>query len=315
MTLRWGFIGAGAIASRALAPAVHAHPGSVLAVVGARDVDRAAALGPMRASSSYLDVVEDPGVDVVYVSLPPALHREWVVAALDAGKHVLCEKPLGCSAEDVVAMQAAAEAARRLLVEALMWMWQPRLDALLERVELIAPVRHVAAGFGFAGVAPGDFRLQSSMGGGALLDLGCYPLSAVHRVLGDRTLDAEVTASALQLGEVELEVRAVLDLPDVTAEVGVSMQRGLGQWLVVTGERGELEMRPDPYAGVTGGELLHSDGKTTHRLTFGDLDRYLAMVDGVAAAIGGDVTRLAVTPGQTLAVAILADRIRASWDS
>ncbi|HYN75561.1 MAG TPA: Gfo/Idh/MocA family oxidoreductase, partial [Candidatus Limnocylindria bacterium] len=124
--VRWGFLGAGFVASQALGPAVHAAEGAVLQVVGSRDVSRARALGPARAETSYQAVCDAQDVDVVYVALPNDDHQRWVCAALKAGKHVLCEKPLGLDAADVATMSAAAAAADRMLVEAAWNRWHPR---------------------------------------------------------------------------------------------------------------------------------------------------------------------------------------------
>lgn len=300
MTVRWGFIAAGAIATRSLAPAVHFHGGSVLQVAAARDPARAAALEPVRTADSYAEVVAADDVDAVYISLPPSMHEEWAVAALRAGKPVVCEKPMGCSADEVSRMQQVAESEQRLLVEALMWRWQPRVAEFATRVAAIEPVRRVSAGFGFGGLAVGDFRWQRSLGGGALLDLGCYPLSAAYAVIGDRLLDALVSARAVMAasgqGDADVRVDAVLDLGDIIVDLTVSMQDQLGQWLVVSGERGEVDLSPDPFTG-------------------GTFNPWAAMVDGVVRALEGDPSGLAVTPEATHAVAMLCDRIRAACDS
>ena len=98
MTVRWGFIGAGYVASRAMAPAVHATPNASLFAVASRNQDRSATLEPQVVHRSYQDLINDPMVDAVYISLTNAQHKEWVLAALNAGKHVLCEKPLAMNA-------------------------------------------------------------------------------------------------------------------------------------------------------------------------------------------------------------------------
>ena len=118
MTVRWGFIGAGYVASRAMAPAVHAANGAILHAVASRDAKRSAQLEPVVVHQSYRTLIDDPNVDAVYISLTNVQHKEWVVAALEAGKHVLCEKPLAMNGEEVRTMQAVAERHQRLLVEA-----------------------------------------------------------------------------------------------------------------------------------------------------------------------------------------------------
>ena len=136
--VRWGFLGAGFVASRGLAPAVHDATGAVLQVVAAREATRAALLEPVRAVDSYAAVCEADDVDVVYLSLPNDDHLPWVLTALGAGKHVLCEKPLGLDAAQVVDMMDAAQRAGTVLVEASWNRWHPRtrrVEALLGSVD------------------------------------------------------------------------------------------------------------------------------------------------------------------------------------
>ncbi|HST82829.1 MAG TPA: Gfo/Idh/MocA family oxidoreductase, partial [Kineosporiaceae bacterium] len=152
--VRLGFIGAGGIVQRALAPAVHAADGVVLQAAAARDQHRAAALEP--AGHSYADyhqLLADPTVDLVYVALDNAGHLPWTLAALAAGKHVLCEKPLGLDPAAVAAMTAAAAEHDRLLVEAFWYRWHPRtrrLEQLLTQGAL-GPVQQVESEFTFSG--------------------------------------------------------------------------------------------------------------------------------------------------------------------
>ncbi|MDQ1687508.1 MAG: D-xylose 1-dehydrogenase D-xylono,5-lactone-forming, partial [Frankiaceae bacterium] len=120
MPVRWGFIGAGGIAKGALAPAVHAADGAVLAAAAARDPKRASALEPGRVHASYADLLADEDVDAVYISLSNDAHAPWATAALEAGKHVLCEKPLALDVSEVDDLIAAAHTHDRLLVEASM---------------------------------------------------------------------------------------------------------------------------------------------------------------------------------------------------
>lgn len=120
----FGFLGAGMIATTALSPAVHAADGAHLQAVAARDIDRARSLEPAgKAYDDYSAVLADDTVDVVYIALANDAHERWTLAALEAGKHVLCEKPLGLDVAQVRRMTDAAAAADRLLVEAFWYRW------------------------------------------------------------------------------------------------------------------------------------------------------------------------------------------------
>ena len=290
--VRWGFLGAGGIARTALAPAVASAPGAVLHAAGARDVERARALGPQRAYGSYEEVLADDEVEAVYISLTNDAHLPWTLAALEAGKHVLCEKPLGLTAAEVDEMAAAVDelAGDRLVVEASWYRWHPRVRLAQERLADIGTVRHVAAGFTFAGDLDGNYRLEPARGGGALYDVGCYAVSACLWAVG-RGLPQDVVARS-ELGPtgVDLSTRAVLAWDGVEAEVHAAIDREDGQWLVITGERGELELRGREAFTAwrdTATELWVSDGTSTERVPVPAVDAYAVMVEEVSSAVRG----------------------------
>jgi predicted dehydrogenase len=288
--VRWGFLGAGGIARTALAPAVAAAPGAVLHAAGARDVERARALGPRRACGSYEEVLADDDVEAVYISLANDAHLPWTLKALEAGKHVLCEKPLGLTAAEVDEMAAAA--GDRLVVEASWYRWHPRVRLAQARLADIGTVRHVAAGFTFAGDLDGNYRLEPGRGGGALYDVGCYAVSACLWAVG-RGLPQDVVArSTLGPTGVDLDTRAVLawDGGDVEGEVHAAIDRDAGQWLVITGERGELELRGREAFTAwrdEATELWVSDGTSTERVPVPAVDAYAVMVEEVSSAVRG----------------------------
>lgn len=286
--VRWGFLGAGTIARKALAPAVAAAHGAVLQAVGARDVERARALDPVRAYGDYAAVLADPDVDAVYVALSNEAHLPWTLAALEAGKPVLCEKPLGLSAAEVDAMAAAA--GDLLVVEASWYRWHPRVRLAQQRLAEIGRVVHVTAGFRFDGQLDGNYRLEPARGGGALYDVGCYAVSACLWAVGQGAPVDVVAQSQLGPTGVDLDTRAVLRWADDTeAEVHAGITGGDGQWLVITGERGELELRDAPYTSWTtdATELWVSDGTGTERVPVEPVDAYRLMVQEVSSVLRG----------------------------
>jgi xylose dehydrogenase (NAD/NADP) len=295
--VRWGFLGAGGIARPAHAPAVATAPGAVMHAVGARDVERARALGPERAYGSYEQVLADGDVEAVYIALHNDAHLPWTLAALEAGKHVLCEKPLGLSAAEVDEMAAAA--GDLLVVEASWYRWHPRVRLAQSRLADLGPVRHVAAGFSFDGDLAGNYRLEPERGGGALYDVGCYAVSACLWAVG-RGLPQDVVARS-ELGPtgVDLDTRAVLSWDGAEAEVHAGMAADRGQWLVITGERGELELRGrSAYTASKdeATELWVSDGTSTERVPVPAVDAFAVMVEEVSSAVRGG-------PGWVLPVA------------
>lgn len=299
--VRWGFLGAGSIASTALAPATRAAPGALLYAAAARDPARAAALGPAGMSyGDYHDLLADPAVEAVYLSLANDAHRPWSCAALRAGKHVLCEKPLALTAAEVDTMSAASASAGRLLVEASWYRWHPRVR-LAQRLlaeGAIGAVRHVRAEFAFPGVPAGNYRLEPAMGGGALYDVGCYAVSAVLWAFGDRP-PLEV-AARLEPGPTGVDLRAelVIDFDGGAAEVAVGMAEPERQALVISGEHGEIELAEAPFTAWRSQptELWLSTGGDTARLPVHAADAYQLMVTDVSRLIRGQ-------PGDGLALA------------
>jgi xylose dehydrogenase (NAD/NADP) len=293
VTVRWGFLGAGFIATNALAPAVHAADGAVLQAVAARVPDRARALEPAGAVyGSYDDLLRDEEIDAVYISLTNDVHKQWAIAAMQAGKHVLCEKPLAMNVAEAREMTAVSKATGRLLVEASWYRWHPRVRRAQELLAAgaIGPVRHVAAGFTFDGKLTGNYRLEVARGGGALYDVGCYAVSAALWAFG--STPAEVTARQ-QLGAtgVDLVTEAVLEFVAGTAEVRAGISEPPRQWLVIAGEHGEIEFRDSAYTSWRDDEtlLLVSDGQTTRRESFPAVDPYRVMVEEVSGAVLGGV--------------------------
>jgi len=180
VTVNWGFLGAGYVASRGLAPAVHASRGANLYAVASRDEQRSATLEPEKVHATYEDLLADERVDAVYISLSNSQHLEWVTKSLEAGKQVLCEKPLGLNATETEAMFASAAASDRLLVEAVWGRWHPRFARMVAVIAsgAIGSIEHIETAFTFTSEMTDNYRLNPQMGGGALLDVGCYQAHA-----------------------------------------------------------------------------------------------------------------------------------------
>ncbi|MDX6229047.1 MAG: hypothetical protein QOI76_2437 [Frankiales bacterium] len=297
--VRWGFIGAGNIATRALGPAVRASYNAILSAVGARDLARAQRLGetfgpavgtPVSSYSSYEAVLADPAIEAVYISLANDAHQPWTEAALAAGKHVLCEKPLGMDTAEVDSMTAAAQTAGLHLVEASWYRWHPRVRLAQQLLAegAIGTVRHVTSVFTFDGVAAGNYRLDPTKGGGALYDIGHYALSGATWAFGG--LPHEVVAK-MELGPtgVDLTTDAVLSYEEGDAEIHVSIAEGGRQILVITGDGGEIELRELAWTAGPG-ELelwVSRGGKGTERIVVTGADPYQLMVEEFSSVIRG----------------------------
>ena len=165
-------------------PAIATASNAELVALASRDPERARRLFAGRVFGNYQALLEDPEVDAVYLPLPNSLHREWTLRALAAGKHVLCEKPLALDAAQAVEMAAAARLSGKLLMEAFMYRFQPRLREAVARLRENPPDTTWAS-FGFPLDAPGNYRLDPALGGGALLDVGVYTINLARWIHGE----------------------------------------------------------------------------------------------------------------------------------
>jgi len=195
-----------------------------------------------RVLESYEAVLADPHVDAVYIPLVNNLHREWTLKCLAAGKHVLCEKPLGMNAGEATEMAAAARASGKQLMEAFMYRFHPRIRALVESVE---DPRYVQASFGFPLDDSSNYRLQPGLGGGALLDVGCYTVSVARWILGE---PATVLARTQEAGGVDMTVTALLEFAGGrSASVWASFESPEEQTLTVV-MRGRVARLERPFS-------------------------------------------------------------------
>ena len=188
--LRWGILGTANIAVKRVIPAIMAGHRGIVAAVASRDAARAArvaaAFGIGCSYGSYQALLDDPQIDAIYNPLPNHLHVEWTVKALDAGKHVLCEKPIALRAADAQAIVAARDRTGKCVIEAFMVRFHPQWRRIRELVVggRIGTVRAIQSAFVFSVLDPGNVRNRADIGGGALYDVGCYPIVTARYVFG-----------------------------------------------------------------------------------------------------------------------------------
>lgn len=241
-----GILGTGQVASD-FAAGVRASEIVVLAAVGSRDAERAKSFAQMytvaQACSSYEEVIRDPSVDAVYVALPNTEHEPWTLRAIDAGKHVICEKPLAPTVRAVRTMIAAARARGVVLMEAFPYYFQEQTTRMLDIVRAgdIGKVRFVQASIGFSLRTEANIRLDPALGGGALLDVGCYAVSFCRLVIGQSPI--RVCASRVMGSSgVEHTFMATLAYPSgVLAQIASSMVTGVHRTAVIGGSAGVIE--------------------------------------------------------------------------
>jgi predicted dehydrogenase len=244
VSVNWGFLGAGFVASRGLAPAVHTSRGATLYAVASRDEERSATLEPQRVHATYDDLLADDHVDAVYISLSNSQHIEWVTKSLQAGKHVLCEKPLGLTATQTSTMFDVATHNDRMLVEAVWGRWHPRFARIVELVTSgeIGDIEHIETAFTFTSEMTDNYRLSPSMGGGALLDVGCYQAHAWVALTKGAT-DLTITQLERTIGPTGIDLTTDLSVRinnTVTAHSVSSFALPSHQQFIVKGTNGQI---------------------------------------------------------------------------
>jgi D-xylose 1-dehydrogenase (NADP+, D-xylono-1,5-lactone-forming) len=251
MTLRLGLLSTADINLKLLG-GVRAAEGVEAVAVASRDAERARAFaaehGIARAHGSYEALLADRDVDAVYVPLPNSMHVPWSISALQAGKHVLCEKPLTRRPEEAQAAFDAADRAGRVLAEGFMWRHHEQARRLRELVRdrVVGNVRLVRAAFSFFGLdRTGDVRLQKALDGGGLMDVGCYCVSAMRLLLGE---PERVSARQVIGGDgVDVRFAATLGFAgDVLGSFDCGLDMVDRAELEVVGDAGSLFL-PDPW--------------------------------------------------------------------
>jgi predicted dehydrogenase len=302
--LRWGILSTGSIARRFGASLRKSSTG-VLSAVASRTRPHAEAFaaefGASRAHGDYASLIDDPDVDAVYVAPPHPMHREWAIRCAEKGKAVLCEKPAGMNRAELQEMLAAARANGVFFMEAFMYRCHPQTHHLREtlRKDLIGPVRMIHATFSYPApnYNPRERRYARSLGGGSILDVGCYGVSMARLVAGE--LSGKRFAEPLEVrGFARLEPEEMTDLTAAAllrfeGDLIAMIQSGIalkGENLVrVEGERGTITVGC-PWAVRHGEAFLqvsdHTAGETTTRVTTRpDEDLYAYEIDEVGRAL------------------------------
>ena len=259
--------------------------------VGSRDPARAEAYsrrhGLERAHGSYEALLADGEVDAVYVSLPNGLHHEWTMKALEAGKHVLCEKPYSRHPGEVEEAFSLAEREGLVLTEAFMYRHHPQTAAVtgLVREGAIGPLRLVRTAFSFVLASLDDVRADATLAGGALMDLGCYCVSTI-RLLGGEP-ESVVGEQAVGPTGVDMSFEGELRLPGgALGSFRCSFVEPQHQQLEIAGEDGTVRVEA-PWRVDWGGEVLLERGAEVTRVDVPEAGLYEAELANFADAVAG----------------------------
>jgi len=309
--IRFGLIGAGRIARIQIAPAIHAAKRATLYAAASRELTRAQMVSAAVAYDSYDALLRDPDVDAVYIATHNGLHKELSIAALRAGKHVLCEKPLAMNARDCEEMLRVAESSGKLLAEAFMYRHHPQIARAQELVRdgTIGDVMAVEASFRFPLSNPDDVRMNAEWGGGSLLDVGCYCVSASRLFLGDLPVEMKAIAAIHPVKKVDTSLQGVLDYgAGRYAVLSCGFDSGVHEKVVLSGTAGVIELN-QPFKSWTGRPQLIVKSKDREEvIDFEAVNTFALEVDDLARAIQDGGTPLVTATDAVLNMRIL-DRL------
>jgi predicted dehydrogenase len=313
MSVNWGFIGAGVVATKALAPAVRSARNANLYAVASRDISRALNLSPSCVYDSYDELINDPKVEAIYISLPNNVHASIASRALIAGKAVLCEKPLTMNYQESEELVRVAKASNSLLVEAIWFRWHPRLIKACEQIAagVIGEITQIDAAFTYVNNNKGNYRFDPALGGGALLDLGPYPLHLIASLFGSEAR-VELLEANQDIGPSGVDLvttGSALINGSVRFNFNLSFVGQLSQEITISGSKGSIKFL-EGQAFTNWNEpstLLVND----EIYSFESVDAYQLMVEAVSDVILGKPAWIP-PHSESLFVMGLIDQIRRS---
>lgn len=311
--IRWGILGTATIARICIIPAIQKSRNGIVHALASRFPKRAAELINDKEIAylygSYDEVLNDPAIDAVYIPLPNYLHHEWTIKALNAGKHVLCEKPLACSAREAREMVDAADKTHRLLMEAYMYRFHPRSQHIRQLIAdgTIGMPRLIRAAFCYhmdkEELLRGEnYRLKPEMGGGALLDVGCYGVSVARWLFADEPEQVQAQAVFNHNGA-DIHVAGLLRFPHGRfATIEASFCSALQQTYSVVGSDGAIDLPHDAFIpwehdAVFTVRARDQENGRTHIVA--GTDEYQLMVEHFANAVMGTAPP-AILPAESI---------------
>jgi predicted dehydrogenase len=297
--VRWGILGAANIAIKKIVPSMRGSSLSRVVAIGSRSLTKAreaaAQLDIPRAYGSYEELIADPDVEAIYIPLPNHLHVPWSIRAAEAGKHVLCEKPIALSAAEARMLLAARDAHGVQIAEAFMVRTHPQWEEVerLIAYDRIGPLRLITGHFSYYRREPSDIRSHTAWGGGALMDIGCYPIFIARWMFGAEPIDvAAMLDRDPELG-IDRLTAGMLRFPNGQAVFTCGGQLVPYQRVHLYGERGRIEVEipfnapPDAPCRifVDDGSIL--GGRSATVIDLPVADQYRLQSERFAAAVRG----------------------------
>lgn len=291
--VRWGVLGVARIAWEKVIPAMQQGQRTRVVAIASRDANKARAaaqvLGLPKAYGSYAELLGDAEIEAVYIPLPNHLHVPWSLAALEAGKHVLCEKPIACSAADAYQLVTAARRYPRLkLMEAFMYRFHPQWQAVRQLIQqgAIGPLRTIDVFFSYFNRDPDNIRNRTDVGGGALMDVGCYPVCLARWLYGGEPRRVTAVFDYDPDFRTDRMMHGCLEFPQGLATFTAATQLPYFHRVNVVGLTGRIELEApfNPAPNQSARLWLHTP-QGTRELTAAPCDQYTLQGDAFSQAI------------------------------
>jgi predicted dehydrogenase len=298
---RWGVLSTAKIGREHLLPAMVEAENGVLSAIASRDMSKARALadrfGAPLAFGSYDELLASKDVDGVYIPLPTAQHVEWTAKAIEAGKHVLVEKPLALDAKDIPPLIKLRDAKKVLVCEAFMVVYHPQWLKVRELIAngAIGRLRHVQGAFSYYNVDPANMRNQLDLGGGALPDIGVYPTVSTRFSTGKEPLRIQATIERDKTFGTDIYSSIRADFGDFELSFYLSTQMAARQVMVFHGEKGFIEVLSPFNAGIYDHHRieLHNQNRSEAQVfRFPGMQQYRLEVEAFARAAQGGTDRV-----------------------
>jgi len=264
--VRWGILSSANIAKKSMVPAIHEADNAELVAVASMSGKAEATAAEWGAKShydSYEALLKDPEIDAVYIPLPNALHKPWVIEAAKHKKHVLVEKPAGITSEEILEMGGAARQNSVIWMEAFMYQFHPQHHYVKKLIQegSIGDVKRFRASFSFPlDLSSDNIRLRQNLGGGSLYDVGCYCVHASRFILDEEPLKVFSSARKLNDSSVDISATGILTFANADAVIDCSFEEANVNRYEVVGTKGTIEVpfafRPDKNPNDGKGEVI-----------------------------------------------------------
>ncbi len=286
--VKWGILGYARIAKNSVIPAIEKSENSILCAIASKDEEKLKECkeryNNIQTFNNYEDLLDDPDVQAVYIPLPNGLHKEWVIKAARKGKHVLCEKPISLSSSQCTEMIEECKRNGVKLMEAFMYRYTSRTRKVQELIKsnVIGQIKHIYSTFGFLLDRTSDYRWDPAQGGGALFDIGCYPINFIGMIL--KSSPISMNADYVLRNGVDMRFSAILKYENgIIADISCGFDSHFNQLSQITGTEGSI-LIPDTFHDNQG-KITIKTSRFTKEIDVEACERYLLEIEDFADSI------------------------------